>query len=200
MRTLSALSLLGILLLPAAVWAEAPHELAGFVLGDEFSRYRDLADPQARMPLRHSKAIDALEVRNLPGYKHGLVWVGNCIAPNRIVSIRMKYADSSKKFYDELLKRFKTRFGAPAEWRGDPFHIVISWKWSFVDDRQNRISMILEHNKKDEDETVGNTIKLTMWNLIDEERTCKSKHTPEAAGKTGPTTETPPDWELFVPR
>ncbi|MFZ0614732.1 MAG: hypothetical protein WAM73_20970 [Desulfobacterales bacterium] len=200
MRTLTALALLWGLLLPVAVLAETPHALAGFVLGDEFSKYRDLVDLQTRMPLRHSKSIDAVEVRSLPGYRYGLVWVGNCIIPNRIVSIRMKYADSSRKFYDDLLKRFKNRFGAPSDWRGDPFHIVISWKWSFVDDRQNRISMILEHNQKDEEETVGNTIKLTMWNLIDEERECKDKKNHEPAERPGQTTESPPDWELFIPR
>lgn len=200
MRTLTTLTLLWALLLPAAVLAETPRELAGFVLGDEFSKYRDLVDLPSKMPLRHGNSIDAVEVRSLPGYKYGVVWVGNCIAPSRIVSIRMKYADSSRIFYDELLKRFKNRFGAPSEWRGDPFHVVISWKWSFVDDRQNRISMILEHNQKSEDETVGNTIKLTMWNLIDEEQECKNKKYPEPAEQSGPATEGPPDWERFIPR
>ena len=133
---------------------------------------------QTKMPLRRSKSIDEIEVRDLKGFKYGLIWVGNCIAPNRIVSIRMKYADSAKKFYDELLERFKQRFGEPSEWRGDPFHIVISWKWSFVDDQKNRISIILEHNKRDEDETVGNTVKMTMWNLIEEERNCENRKIP----------------------
>ncbi|MFZ0243592.1 MAG: hypothetical protein WAL90_18285 [Desulfobacterales bacterium] len=200
MRKLTALILWGVLLLPVAVLAAAPHELAGFVLGDRFSKYQDLADLQSRMPLRHGSSIDAIQVRPLPGYKHGMVWVGNCIVPNRIVSIRMKFADSSRNFYDELLKRYKNRFGAPSEWRGDPFHIVISWKWSFVDEQQNKISMILEHNQKDEDETVGNTIKLTMWNLVDEERACQNKKNPEPALQSGQTPEAPPDWEVLVPR
>ena len=30
--------------------------------------------------------------------------------------------------------------------------------------------MILDHNTRDEEESYGNTVKLTMWNLIDEER------------------------------
>ena len=196
----TALALCIFLVLPVAGSAETPHQLAGFVLGDWFPKYQDLVDMQTKMPLRRSKSIDAIEVRDLKGFKYGLVWVGNCTVPNRIVSIRMKYADSSKKFYDELLKRFKQRFGEPSEWRGDPFHIVISWKWSFVDDQKNKISMILEHNKKDEDETVGNTVKMTMWNLIEEERNCENKKLP-APGEASVTTEQePPNWDLLVPR
>jgi hypothetical protein len=186
--------------LPVTGLAETPHQLAGFVLGDQFTKYQDLVDMQTKMPLRRSKSIDAIEVRDRKGFKYGLIWVGNCIVPSRIVSLRMKYADSSKKFYDELLKRFKKRFGEPSEWRGDPFHIVISWKWSFVDDQKNRISMILEHNKKDEDETVGNTVKMTMWNLIEEERNCEKEKLPEPVQKTAKTEEEPPNWDLLVPR
>jgi len=186
--------------LPVTGLAETPHRLAGFVLGDEFSKYQDLVDMQTKMPLRHSKSIDAIEVRDLKGFKYGLVWVGNCTVPSRIVSLRMKYADSSKKFYDELLKRFKQRFGEPSEWRGDPFHIVISWKWSFVDDQKNRISMILEHNKRDEAETVGNTVKLTMWNLIEEERNCEKEKFPETDEEPTKKEKGPPNWDLLIPR
>lgn len=200
MKGHTALALCMVLLLPVTGFAEAPHQLAGFVLGDQLSKYQDLVDMQTKMPLRRSKSIDAIEIRNPAGYKYGLIWVGNCTVPNRIVSIRMKYADSSKKFYDELLKRFKQRFGEPSEWRGDPFHIVISWKWSFVDDQKNRISMILEHNKRDEDETVGNTVKLTMWNLIDEEQNCEKEKFPASGDMSTKTEAEPPNWDFLVPR
>jgi hypothetical protein len=196
----TALALCIVLLLPVTGFAETPHRLAGFVLGDQFSKYQDLVDMQTKMPLRRSKSIDAIEVRDLMGFKYGLIWVGNCTVPNRIVSIRMKYADSSKKFYDELLERFKRRFGEPSEWRGDPFHIVISWKWSFVDDQKNKISMILEYNKRDEDETVGNTVKLTMWNLIEEERNCAKEKLPEPVETSAKTEEAPLNWDLLIPR
>ena len=200
MKGYSALALCIVLLLPVAGFADTPHRLAGFVLGDQFSKYEDLVDMPTKMPLRRSKSIDEIEVRDLKGFKYGLIWVGNCTVPNRIVSIRMKYADSSKEFYDELLKRYKQRFGDPSEWRGDPFHIVISWKWSFVDDQKNRISMILEYNKRDEDETVGNTIKLTMWNLIEEERNCEKVKFPAPGDKPSKTENEPPNWDLLVPR
>ncbi|MDZ7583148.1 MAG: hypothetical protein U5R30_21845 [Deltaproteobacteria bacterium] len=196
----TALVLCMVLLLPAAGFAEAPLRLAGFTLGDEFSKHEDLVDMQTRMPLRHSRSIDAVEVQNQAGFKYGMIWVGNCTVPNRIVSIRMKYADPSKNFYDELLKRFKKRFGEPSEWQGDPFHIVISWKWSFVDEQKNRISMILQHNQKDEDETVGNTVKLTMWNLIEEERHCEDKKSSQSTGRSTKIEAEPPNWDLLIPR
>ncbi|MGB5422304.1 MAG: hypothetical protein WBN03_09095 [Desulfobacterales bacterium] len=196
----TALALCIFLVLPVAGLAETPHQLAGFVLGDQFSKYQDLVDMPTKMPLRRSKSIDEFEVRGLKGFKYGLIWVGNCTVPNRIASIRMKYADSSKKFYDELLERLKQRFGEPSEWRGDPFHIVISWKWSFVDDQKNRISMILEHNMRAEDETVGNTVKLTMWNLIEEEQNCEKEKFPAPGDKSAKTEEEPPNWDLLVPR
>ncbi len=196
----TALALCIVLLLPVTGFAETPHQLAGFVLGDQFLKYQDLVDMQTKMPLRRSKSIDEFEVRDLKGFKYGLIWVGNCTVPNRIVSLRMKYADSSKKFYEELLKRYKRRFGDPSEWRGDPFHIVISWKWSFIDDQKNRISMILEHNMRAEDETVGNTVKLTMWNLIEEERICAKEKLPEPVETSAKTEEEPLNWDLLIPR
>ena len=196
----TALALCIVLLLPVTGFAETPHQLAGFVLGDQFSKYQDLVDMQTKMPLRRSKSIDEFEVRDLKGFKYGLIWVGNCTVPNRIVSLRMKYADSSKQFYEELLERYKRRFGDPSEWRGDPFHIVISWKWSFIDDQKNRISMILEHNMRAEDETVGNTVKLTMWNLIEEERICAKENLPEPVETSAKAEGEPLNWDLLVPR
>ena len=57
----TALALFFVLLLPLTGFAEAPHQLGGFVLGDEFSKYQDLVDMQTKMPLRHSKSIDLSE-------------------------------------------------------------------------------------------------------------------------------------------
>lgn len=152
------------------------------------------------LPLRYTKYLEEVETRNIPGFKNGLIWFGRCQSPNRIVRIRMKYADPSKKFYDQLLKRYKQRFGEPSEWRGDPFHIVISWKWSFVDEQNNRISMILEYNRRDEEEAIGNTVKLTMWNLIEEERNCAKQKASGPSVEAAPEKAGPPEWEFLIPR
>jgi hypothetical protein len=115
----------------------------------------------------------------------------------------MKYADSSKKFYEALLKRFKKRFGEPLEWRGDPFHILIAWKWSFTDGKNNKISMILQHNTKDEEEKIGNAVKITVLNFLDQERACFEKNRPayreqESALKKKKTAG-PVEWDRFIP-
>ena len=49
---------------------------------------------------------------------------------------------------DELLERYKVNLGKPDEWRGDPFNILIAWKWSFTDKDGNNISLILQHNAR----------------------------------------------------
>jgi hypothetical protein len=196
-RLLAACALV---LLPAIVLAGAPHEIAGFVLGKPISEFEPNIKTQTFMPLRNSPFLHEVETVDSEGFKNGLLWVGNCTTPPRIVRIRMKYVDSSEKFYNQLLERFKKRFGDPDEWRGDPFHVVIAWKWSFVDEQKNSISMILEHNTRDVEEATGNTIKLTMWNLIEKERDCayqkekKLKQTPPAK------TPGPVDWERMLPR
>jgi len=115
----------------------------------------------------------------------------------------LKYADSTKKFYETLLKLVKERFGEPTEWRGDAFHVVIAWKWSFKDRENNSISLILQHNTKDEEEKKGNTVKLTVWNLIEEERTCFERKHPELQGKPRKHEHGrrgPVNWDRFVPR
>ena len=133
-------------------------------------------------------------------FKRGLIWVGSCENPGKILRIKLKYADSSKKFYKKLLKRYKKKFGDPSEWRGDPFHIVIAWKWSFVDEDNNRISMILQHNTRDEDESIGNSVKLTVWNLIEEEKKCFKKKTAGETKKPKKQRKTPADWDKLIPR
>lgn len=179
---------------------EMPDAIAVFRLG---GRIADVA-PHVRMgtlqPLRFSPFIDEVGTSDIPGYKYGLLWVGNCENPGRIVRIKMKYADPSREFYGELLERVKKRFGKPREWRGDPFHVHIAWKWGFVDEKGNDVSMVLEHNTRDEDQSIGNTIKLTLWNLVEAEQRCHQRQHPAAAKKAPPTAPAPPDWSLLVPR
>ena len=137
-----------------------------------------------------------------PVCQSGLVTYGTCIEPSRIVRLKFKYADNSKRFFDELLERYKVNLGKPDEWRGDPFNIVIAWKWSFTDKDGNNISLILQHNTRDEEEKQGNSVKMTMWNLmLDEDRCFEQKH-PEAGGSPSFTFSDPDsiDWKPLVPR
>ena len=200
MKSVSILLSLGlVLLLPAAGFSAPPTGIAGFFLGKQLEEYKDQAKYDTLFPLRHSKFIHEIEINAPAGFKNGLLWVGNCDQPGKIMRIRLKYEDSSKKFYKALLKRYKRKFGDPTEWQGDPFHIVLAWKWAFTDSQGNRISLVLQHNTRDEEESIGNTVKITMWNLIEAERECYRGKSAKASKQKKPVKRTKPAWDQLVP-
>jgi hypothetical protein len=119
------------------------------------------------------------------------------------VRIKLKYANPDKKFFNELLKRFKKRFGEPDEWRGDPFHVIVAWKWSFRDKDNNSISMILQHSM-DEEQKFGNSVKLTNTTFIEKERSCYERKHPESAKSSKSKSSvkkklTEADYQRFIP-
>ncbi|MBW2030568.1 MAG: hypothetical protein JRH06_13475 [Deltaproteobacteria bacterium] len=182
----------------------APHGVGGFVLGKNIEDYRDRVRMDTSLPIRYTEYIREVQVRPLRGFKSGIIAYGTCVQPGRIVRIKLKYADSSKDFYKKLLKILKERFGEPSEWRGDPFHVVIAWKWSFVDEEKNRISLTLQHNTKDEEEKIGNSVKITMTNLLEDELRCYREKHPEykspADEQQGQMKWQKEDMEQFIPR
>jgi len=187
---------------PDSVWADAPHELAGFVLGGRMDEFKDQVEMDTVLPIRYLESLKEVEAKEIKGFKTGLVTYGSCIEPSRIIRLKFKYADKSKRFYDELLKRYKANLGKPDEWRGDSFHIVIAWKWSFTDKAGNNISLILQHNTRDEEEKQGTAVKMTMWNLmLDEDRCFAQKH-PEISGPPNFIFKAPADvdWKPLIPR
>ena len=185
--------------------AEAPHQVGVFVLNRNIADFKDYVIMETALPIRYMENIEEVETKPMKGFKSGLIAYGTCVAPGHIVRIKLKYADPSKKFFDNLLKRFKEKYGEPDEYRGDPFNILISWKWSFTDKDNNRISLTLQHNAMDSEEKLGNSVKLTMTNLIEEDQRCyriqaldkqeklRQRNwkvmTPESSG-----------WDLYVPR
>ncbi len=183
--------------------AEAPHEIAGFVLGKNVSEYGDKLKMDTVLPIRHAEFLKEVEIKPISGYKSGAVVYGDCAHPGQILKISLKYADPSKEFYEKLLEKYRERFGKPDHWRGDPFHVVLAWKWSFTDEQGNRIGLILQHNKEDSSEKLGNVVKFQMYNLREEELECfenkypsEGKPDPEQVGKV----ENPSDWSNFVPK
>ena len=152
--------------------AEAPLSVAGFKLGRPIQEYADRVVMETALPVRYMESLREVEIEPQEGFKSGLIAFGTCRKPNAIVRIKLKYADGSLEFYEELLKRFKQRFGEPDQYQGDPFRVFISWKWSFKDSQQNRISLILQHNLHDEEEKLGNAVKLTLQNELEEEARC----------------------------
>ncbi len=180
--------------------AQVPHEIAGFVLGNNIEAYRDAIAQETDMAIRYRDSIHDVQIKPIPGFKSGLITYGTCLDKGRILRIRLKYADASKNFYNQLLKRFKKAFGEPDEWRGDPFHIVINWKWSFTDKDNNRISLQLQHNTKDVEEKIGNTVKLSLPAAIEAEQRCFEKASSASEKEIQKGSTAPYDWRLLIPR
>lgn len=185
--------------------AQAPHQMGDFALGKNIAEYKERVKMETAIPIRHLECLVEVETQQMEGFRSGLISYGTCASPGRIVRIKLKYADSTRKFYDRLLALFKKRFGEPVEWRGDPFHVVIAWKWSFVDKENNRISLFLQHNTKDEEEKMGNSVKLNMLNFIEDERRCLEEKNLDFSGKSKKGAQAkkrggPMDWNLFIPR
>jgi hypothetical protein len=175
------------------------------VLNKDIADYQDYVIMETALPIRHMENIEEVETKPIEGFKSGIIAYATCTAPGHIVRIKLKYTDSSKKFYDELLKRIKKRFGDPSDYRGDPFHIVIGWKWSFVDKENNQISLTVQHNTMDEEEKKGNSIKLTMSNLIDKDRLCYKEKALDQREKLrqrkwGLMVPELKGWDRFLPR
>jgi hypothetical protein len=185
--------------------ADAPRQVAVFKLNTDIADIKDYVIMETALPTRYMENIEEVEIRPIEGIKTGLIAYATCAAPGRVARIKLKYDDSSKDFFDKLLAKIKEKYGEPDEYRGDPFHILISWKWSFVDKDGNRISMTLQHNALDTEEKLGNAIKLTMTNLIEEDQRCyadkgldKLEKLRQGEGKTMTTGLT--GWNLYVPR
>ena len=194
-----------VFLFPNSVSADkAPRQIAGLVLGEQVAAFVDLVRMETATPLRDRKYLREVRVRETDGYRSGTVSFGNCSKPGQIVRIKLKYEYSDKKFYDELLAQFKKRFGEPDEWRGDPFHVIVAWKWSFTDKDNNKISLTLQHSR-DEDYKWGNSVKLTNNTLLEQERTCyQKKHPGKSGGRKGkPSSERKKlkeeDFQRFIP-
>ncbi len=190
-----------IIFLPAVSSAEIPSQIAGFVLGDDISAYKDKLRPDSEMSIRHMECLKEVEIKKKPGFKSGLIYYGTCTGQKRILRIKLKYEDASADFYKELLKEYKKRFGEPDEWKGDPFHVVLAWKWRFKDKNDNKIIMILQHNTGDEGEKMGNSVKLTLHSLMEAELLCyKNKESAESGEKEEQKTWKKKDWDMLVPR
>jgi hypothetical protein len=185
--------------------SEAPHQVNVFALNRDIADFNDYVIMETALPIRHMENIEEVEIKPIKGLKSGMIAYATCAAPGHIVRIKLKYADSSKQFFENLLKRVKKKYGEPDEYRGDPFHILIAWKWSFVDKDSNRISLTLQHNSQDADEKRGNSVKLTMTNLIEEDRHCYQQKALDHREKLRRRDWKVMDpgltgWDLYVPR
>jgi hypothetical protein len=188
------------------LWAGGtPHEVAGFVLGADINDIEGQLQMATVLPLRYQAYLEEVAIAPRPSFKSGLITYGTCARPGRIVQIKLKYRDASRAFYDALLERVKARFGEPTEYEGDPFHVVVNWKWSFTDQDGSQITLHLSHNNQDTEEKFGNSLKLTQRSAIDAERRCYLDKHPEEGEQRGYRRQAlksmgPEDWQPLLPR
>ncbi len=180
--------------------AQFPVHLGGFTLGEDISAYADQIDMATCRATLFNPYIGEGKIPDRPGFKSGLIEYGLCSSPNKILRIKLKFKDSSKKFFNTLLSRYKKELGAPDEYKGDPFQTLIAWKWSFTNEKKQKISLILQHNTTVEDEKLGNAVKLTLTDQIEKERDCYLKKYPDTLLEKPVH---PPGnkalWQLYIP-
>ncbi len=173
---------------------DVPLEVAGFKLGADITDYPEI---------EYTNYLKEMVIDDWHGFRKGFVSYGTCAYPGEIVKLRMKYENSSKEFYELLLGKFKNKFGKPDEWKGDPFGILYIWKWNFTDDKGRKVSLILQHNLQNQNENIGNIVKLSFPDREEEERLCfikfcEIKKTPEM--KKSIQQRKKPDWDFMIPR
>lgn len=185
--TFSALPLL-------AAAKKVPHEIAGIVLGTSVDDYPEIVQ---------TNFLKEIVVTDWHGFRKGVLSYGTCRHVDRILKIDMKYKNKSEKFFQQLLKKFRKEFGEPHAWTGDSFGVMHVWKWQFIDKEQDRVSLALQYNGKNSEETLGNMVKLSYPGKIEEERLCFIEvcaNTKEKMGATRREELNKSDWSHLVPR
>jgi len=185
--------------------AAVPHEIGGFSIGSDVSSYGEKVLARTALPVRYAEFITEVEVQAPEGFKTGIVAYGSCAYPGKILRLKFKYTNDSREFFEELVRRMKARFGQKPEWRGDPFQNVMAWKWSFRDTEGKRITLLVQHNQVDTDERIGNTVKLTWVDAVEQERSCDERKHPEGnrpkdAKKRAATTMNVSEWDVLMPK
>jgi hypothetical protein len=73
------------------------------------------------------------------------------------------------------------------------------WKWTFTDAAGDRISLVLQHNIKDEDEKQGNSIKMTLYDAMEEAQACYQKKHPDDSTPNTRNARRLMDWSRLIP-
>lgn len=173
---------------------KVPHEIAGIGLGTNIDDYPEIVG---------TNFLKEVVVTDWHGFRKGVISYGTCMHVDQVLKIDMKYKDKSEAFFKKLLKRYRKDFGKPDRWTGDSFGVMRVWKWQFIDEEQNRISLALQYNGKNSDETLGNMVKLSYPDKIEAERLCfidvcahsKEKIDPKRREELNKF-----DWSHLVPR
>ncbi len=184
-----------LLLLPIAISAkEIPREVGGFILGSNVTDYPDI---------EYSNFLKEVVIYDWHGFDKGIISYGICDSPGEIVRIKLKYEDPSKQYFKTLLKKYKKKFGKPTVWKGDSFGILHIWKWKFIDEKNNRVHLVLQHNTKNPNENTGNMVKLYYPDNIAREQSCFSQQCTQNISdeeKAKRELRKKSDWEYMIPK
>lgn len=166
-----------------------PSRVGGFTLNTQIKDYGVSS---------HENYLKEVIFIDLEGFRKGFITYGTCNKPGEILRIKLKYRDRSYEFFEQLLEKYQESFGEKPKFTGGAFGNVKSWKWSFTNDQGQRVTLVLQHNLKDSDESVGNMLKLTLPDLMNAERTCFNKKHPQKSDKDATESET--DWAKLIPQ
>ena len=173
--------------------AKVPTAVGGFVLNSSIHDYKTE---------NHANYLNEVIITDLQGFRKGFITYGTCLNEGRILRIKLKYENRSQDFFNELLTHFKKKFGSNPSFSGDPFGNVKGWKWLFTDEQGRRVTLELQHNLRDTDESIGNMVKLSMPDLMNDERLCFNNIHEKVSSpmeKQSPEKERL-NWELFIPK
>ncbi|MGI9569558.1 MAG: hypothetical protein ACR2PH_07455 [Desulfobulbia bacterium] len=166
-----------------------PSSAGGFTLNTDIKDYSVSS---------HENYLKEVIFTDLGAFRKGFITYGTCNRPGEILRIKLKYQDRSYKFYELLLKSYRKSFGENPKFTGDAFGNVKSWKWSFTNDKDQRVTLVLQHNLKDSDESVGNMLKLGLPDLMNAERICFNEALSQNSDSDAPESET--DWTKLIPQ
>lgn len=202
---LLALAALVCAALPADAAASdgVPMTLGGLTLGEPVDAFRDKLLEQTAVSEQDEPYLTTVYIdpEAFPGYFSGSVAYGNCARPGVIVRLKFKFSNTSRDFFEALLKRYTARFGKPDKWRGDAFSNVLAWKWSLGEDADGSlVSLVLTHSR-DEANKLGNSVKMTLRPAWEAEEACWRTKQPETFGERGKLPVPPAEvLDTFVPR
>lgn len=168
---------------------KAPVTAGGFTLGSAIDSY----DFKSQ-----DNFVKEVIVTDIKGFRKGFITYGTCDRKGEIVRIKLKYDDRSYPFFEKLLKQYKKTFGSDPKYVGGRFGNVKGWKWTFTDKNGQRVTLVLQHNLKNMDESVGNMMKLSMPGRLIAERECFNKASSQQHDDTNKTPAL--DWNQFLPK
>lgn len=173
---------------------DIPHEIGGFVLGSDITDYPDI---------EYSNFLKEVVIYDWHGFDKGILSYAICENPGEIVKIKLKYSNSSKKYFKVLFKKYKEKYGKPTKWKGDSFGILHIWKWNFLDKNNNKVHLILQHNTKNPNENNGNMVKLYLPDQISREQACFSQQCTQNISeeeKKKRIERKKSDWKFLIPQ